>query len=352
MASTFSSSWSVTTVPTRRRTHVERLASSSAIRMYTSYSGMRSTGGADAPSGSRFRKWVLAATPSLETLMQLLIGIVVGVLPARPSLRQPRVEPGRHESVGTFLTLGGADREVVGVLVLGVVVVATHPPPLHGVSSGGLHQLLPQREVLYGAALAPPAARHPAGDPFVHPLDQVLGIGHVRDAGLAPLPVQPFQRRDGAGERHTIVGRVGRAFVQVPARYAVARGGVREDRLREPPEALLDADARLRARVQPGPPAFLEERLDLARRELRIRVEVLLVHQAERRDVPGDGPDRAGPCVEGGERLLPRLVGDREDPFRTMVVRLLEQVPQGRSTHDVPEDRVDRHEACALRVLD
>src|SRR5213592_42189 len=192
MASTFSSSWSVTTVPTRRRTHVERLESSSAIRMYTSYSGMRSTGGADAPSGSRFRKWVLAATPSL----------------------------------GTLLTLGGADREVVGVLVLGVVVVATHPPPLHGVSSGGLHQLLPQREVLYGAALAPPAARHPAGDPFVHPLDQVLGIGHVRDAGLAPLPVQPFQRRDGAGERHTIVGRVGRAFVQVPARYAVARGGL------------------------------------------------------------------------------------------------------------------------------
>src|SRR5439155_588514 len=141
MASTFSSSWSVTTVPTRRRTHVERLASSSAIRMYTSYSGMRSTGGADAPSGSRFRKWVLAATPSLETLMQLLIGIVVGVLPARPSLCQPRVEAGRHESVGTLLTLGGADR-------------------------------------------------------------------------------------DGAGERHTIVGRVGRAFVQVPARYAVARGGL------------------------------------------------------------------------------------------------------------------------------
>src|SRR5438552_11363737 len=226
MASTFSSSWSVTTVPTRRRTHVERLASSSAIRMYTSYSGMRSTGGADAPSGSRFRKWVLAATPSLETLMQLLIGIVVGVLPARPSLRQPRVEPGRHESVGTFLTLGGADREIVGVLVLGVVVVAAHPPPLHGVPAGGLHQLSPQREVLYGAALAPPAARHPAGHPFVHPLDQVLGIGHVRDAGLAPLPVQPFQRRDGAGERHTIVGRVGRAFVQVPARYAVARGGL------------------------------------------------------------------------------------------------------------------------------
>src|SRR6266550_1192468 len=127
---------------------------------------------------------------------------------------------------------------------------------------------------------------------------------------------------------------------------------VREDRLREPPEALLDADARLRARVEPGPPAFLEERLDLARRELGIRVEVLLVHQAERRDVPGDGADRAGPCVEGGECLLPGLVSDREDPFRTVVVRLLEQVPQGRGAHDVPEDRVARHGARALRVLD
>src|SRR5436189_177319 len=113
---------------------------------------MRSTGGTDAPLGNRFKQCVLAATPSLKRLMQLLIGIVVGVLPARPSLCQPRVEAGRHESVGTLLTLGGADREVVGVLVLGVVVVATHPPPLHGVSSGGLHQLLPQREVLYAAA--------------------------------------------------------------------------------------------------------------------------------------------------------------------------------------------------------
>src|SRR6266566_8991913 len=129
-------------------------------------------------------------------------------------------------------------------------------------------------------------------------------------------------------------------------------GLVREDRLREPPEALLDADARLRARVQPSPPTLLEERLDLARREAGIRVEVLLVHQAERRDLPGDGPDRTGPRVEGGERLLPGLVGDREDPFRTVVVGLLEQVPQGRGAHDVPEDRVDRHEARALRVLD
>ena len=36
IASTFSSRWSVTTVPTCRRTQVERFANSSAIRMYTS----------------------------------------------------------------------------------------------------------------------------------------------------------------------------------------------------------------------------------------------------------------------------------------------------------------------------
>ena len=36
IASTFSSRWSVTTVPTCSRAHVERFASSSAIRMYTS----------------------------------------------------------------------------------------------------------------------------------------------------------------------------------------------------------------------------------------------------------------------------------------------------------------------------
>src|SRR2546423_1553898 len=91
---------------------------------------------------------------------------------------------------------------------------------------------------------------------------------------------------------------------------------------------------------------------ELTRRELGIWVEVVLVHQAERRDVPRDGTDRAGPCVECGERLLPRVVGDREDPFRTVVVGLFEQVPQGRGAHDVPEDRVDRHGARALRVLD
>src|SRR5947207_8462333 len=224
MASTFSSSWSVTTVPTRSRAQVERLASSSAIRIYTSYSGTRSTGATDAPVGNRFKKCVLAATPSLGTLMQVEIGIVVGVVSPRPPLRQPGVEAGRDESVGALLALGGAHGEVVGVLVLGIVVVAADPAPLDGVPGGRLHQLLPQRQILDRAALAAPAARHPAGDPVVHPLDQVLGIGHVGDARVAPLAMQPLERGDSARERHAIVGRVGGALVEVPARDAVAGG--------------------------------------------------------------------------------------------------------------------------------
>src|SRR5690242_176728 len=157
MASTFSSRWSVTTVPTWSREHVERFASSSAIRMYTSYNGTRSTGGAGAPSASTFRKWVLPATPSLKTLMQLPVGIVIGVLPARPLLAQPRIKPRRHQAVRPLLTLGGAHRQDVGVLVLGVAGVAPHPAPVDLVARGRLHQLLPQGQVLDRAALAPPA---------------------------------------------------------------------------------------------------------------------------------------------------------------------------------------------------
>src|SRR3989441_7939063 len=70
IASTFSSAWSVTTVPTWSREQVERFASSSAIRMYTSYSGTRSgCCGGGASSGSVFRRCVLAGTPSLDRFM-------------------------------------------------------------------------------------------------------------------------------------------------------------------------------------------------------------------------------------------------------------------------------------------
>src|SRR6266850_1829458 len=133
IARTFSRRWSVTTVPTCRRAQVERLASSSAIRMYTSYSGMRSTEGAEAPLGSRLEGCVLAATPSLGTLMQLLVGIVGRVLAAGALLIEPGVESRRHEPVGALLMLGGARRQEVSVLVFRVVRVAPDPAPLHGV---------------------------------------------------------------------------------------------------------------------------------------------------------------------------------------------------------------------------
>src|SRR5437660_1842675 len=223
IASTFSSRWSVTTVPTWSRTQVERLASSSAMRMYTSYRGIRSTGGATAPFGRRLRAWVFAATPSLATLMQLLVGIVVQIVPTRPLLREPGVEARRHQAVGALLALRGTHRERVGVFVLGVAGVAAHPAPLDAVAGRGLHQLLPQGEILDRAALAAPAAGDPSGDPLRHSLDQVFRVRHVDDLGALPLPVQPLERRDRARERHLLVGGVGGALVQVPARHAVAR---------------------------------------------------------------------------------------------------------------------------------
>src|SRR3990172_8816151 len=212
MASTFSSRWSVTTVPTWSRAQVERFASSSAMRMYTSYSGMRSTAGAAAPSGSRLRKCVFAGTPSLETLMQLLVRIVVSKVSPGPLLPQPGVEPGRHEPVRALLTLRGADREVVRVLVLRVAGVALDPRPRDVVGRRGLNQLLPQLEVLDGAAFPLPAARLPAPHPLAHAIHEVLGVRDIDDAGVPPLAADPLQRRDRACQGHLVVGRLGRAL--------------------------------------------------------------------------------------------------------------------------------------------
>src|SRR2546430_2230549 len=110
------------------------------MRMYTSYSGMRSTGGAAAPSGSTLRKWVLAGTPSLKTLMQLLIGIVVRVAPAGALLGEPGVERRRDQPVRACLTLRSAGREDVGVFVLRMPRVALDPAPLDLVRRRGVHQ--------------------------------------------------------------------------------------------------------------------------------------------------------------------------------------------------------------------
>src|SRR3989442_7812927 len=92
IASTFSSAWSVTTVPTWSREQVERFASSSAIRMYTSYSGTRSgCGGGGASSGSVFRRCVLAGTPSLDPPLEGPGGVGVGGAGRPPGARAARV---------------------------------------------------------------------------------------------------------------------------------------------------------------------------------------------------------------------------------------------------------------------
>src|SRR6267378_3062019 len=207
IASTFSSTWSVTTVPTCSRAQVERLASSSAMRMYTSYSGMRSTGGAAAPSGSTLRKCVFVGTPSLKTLMQLLIRIVVGVAPP-----------------GALLALRRAGGEDVGVFVLGVPRVALDPAPLDFVRPRGLDQFLPEFQILEDAALALPPACFPPRHPFAHPFDEVLRVGNVHDVRVLPLAADPFQSSDRPGQGHLVVGRLGRGFVEVPPRQAVSGG--------------------------------------------------------------------------------------------------------------------------------
>src|SRR5205823_9661927 len=135
------------------------------MRMYTSYRGMRSTGGTAAPVGSRLSGCVFAATPSLATLIQLLVGVVVRVPPAGALVCQPGVEPRRHQAVGAVLTLRGAGRERVGVFVLRVPRVALDPTPLDLVRRRGLHQLLPELLILEHAALALPAAGLPARYP-------------------------------------------------------------------------------------------------------------------------------------------------------------------------------------------
>src|SRR2546430_16497324 len=224
IASTFSSCWSETTVPTWSRTQVERLASSSAMRMYTSYRGMRSTGGTASPFGSRLRACVFAATPSLATLIQLLVGVVVPITPARPLVYEPGVEAGWYQAVGALLALRRAGRERVGVFVLRVSRMALDPAPLDFVRRRGLDQLLPELLILEHAALALPAAGLPARYPLAHPLDEVLGVGNVDDAGVLPLTADPFQGSDRSGQGHLVVGRLWRGLVEVPPRHAVSGG--------------------------------------------------------------------------------------------------------------------------------
>src|SRR2546427_7193985 len=122
---------------------------------------MRCPGGVAAPSGSTFRWCVFAVTSSLKTLMHLLVRIVVHEGAPRALPGEPGVEARGDEAVGPLLTLRCALRERVGVFVLGVTGVAAHPAPVNGVARRCLHELVPQLQVLDGAAFALPAPRFP-----------------------------------------------------------------------------------------------------------------------------------------------------------------------------------------------
>src|SRR6266566_4342929 len=115
---------------------------------------MRCTGGAAAPSGSTFRWCVFAGTSSLKTLMHLPVRIVVDEGAPCALSREPGVEARGYEAVGPLLPLRGALRERVGVFVLGVTGVAAHPAPVNGVARRGLHELVPQLQVLGGRRFA------------------------------------------------------------------------------------------------------------------------------------------------------------------------------------------------------
>src|SRR5256885_9236901 len=117
---------------------------------------MRSPGGTAAPVGRRLSVWVFAATPSLATLIQLLVGVVGRVPPAGALVCEPGVEPRRHQAVGAILTLPGAGREGVGVFILRGSRGALDPAPLHLRRPRGLDQVLPQGPILGHPAPALP----------------------------------------------------------------------------------------------------------------------------------------------------------------------------------------------------
>src|SRR5438093_806942 len=79
---------------------------------------------------------------------------------------------------------------------------------------------------------------------------------------------------------------------------------------------------------------------------------IRLVHDAERRDVPRDRPDRPRPFVEGDQGVPSRQVRDRQDALGPVVVGFLQQLPDGRRAHDVPQDHVGLERFGAERIGD
>src|SRR5437667_9660110 len=116
-----------------------------------------------------------------------------------------------------------------------MLVLAAHPAPIDRVRRRDLLELLPQVGVLERTRLPPPTPPLPVLGPLVHSLHEILGVGDILHDGLPPLAANPFERRDGAGERHFVVRRLRRAFIDIPPRHAVARWRLDQRRVAPPP---------------------------------------------------------------------------------------------------------------------
>src|SRR5258708_12743548 len=134
--------------------------------------------------------------------MRLLVGVVVPVLATRALLREPGVESRRKQPVRPLLALCGTHREMVGVLVLGVVVVAPHPAPLHLMRPDDLGELLPQLHVLELAAFALPPLLLPARQPLGHTFHQVFRVENVAHAPTLPFPPNPLYAPHSPADAH------------------------------------------------------------------------------------------------------------------------------------------------------
>src|SRR2546425_9228114 len=114
-----------------------------------------------------------------------------------------------------------------------------HPPPIDRVRRRALLHLLPQLGILERPRLPPPTPPLPVLGPLVHSLHEILGVRDILHDGLPPLAANPFDRRDGAGERPFVVRRLRRAFIEIPPRHAVACACF--DQRRVPPATRLAA---------------------------------------------------------------------------------------------------------------
>src|SRR5688500_5258930 len=107
--------------------------------------------------------------PPLETLIQGGKGgirIIVSVLAGCPLMQQPGAEARRDDPRGGFLGPGGANRQIIGVFVLGVSVVPPHPGELALVQRQRLGQRPPQLQVLDPPGFALPPPGDPPGQPL------------------------------------------------------------------------------------------------------------------------------------------------------------------------------------------